>query len=97
MAYRIEYGKDVLNGSRRKRHIFLRNILTLGFLCLFFMLITMMWPEGKTLLRIILIPGDPEVTLEASEIFARNILNGESFRDAVTAFCYTVLNHEPIC
>ena len=39
-----------------------------------------------------LIPGDPEVTKEAAEVFMSQMREGVTVNDAVTAFCKTVLS-----
>jgi len=96
LSYRIVYGKEYHKSSRRNRPAYLCTIMTVGFLCLFLLLVTLFWPEGNAVLRTIFVPGNPDTTLESAETFAQDILGGMSFRNAVTAFCHTVLNHEPI-
>ena len=44
------------------------------------------WPEGRILLRTLLIPGDPDTTLHAAEVFAAELSYGGSFADAVRNF-----------
>ena len=50
------------------------------------------WPEGRAVLRDVLVPGDPDVTLHGLETLARELREGESFSDAVTAFCREVID-----
>ena len=87
MIYETETAKKS-NGS-----IFRRLVLTAGFFLCFLWLVTTFWPDGQNLLKQILIPGNPEVTLEAAEVFAQEVRTGFPLADAVQNFCYAVMNH----
>lgn len=72
---------------------FRRLILTGCFFLCFLCLVASCWPDGYDLLKQLLIPGDPDITLEAAEVFAQEVGSGFSFRDAARNFCLAVLNH----
>ena len=91
MGYRIEYGKTP-SRSRGDGGWF-RLCMTGLFLAGFCLLVSAFWPEGRELLRSILIPGDAEVTLEAAEVFARELGGGISLTEAAEHFCIAVLEH----
>ena len=40
-----------------------------------------------------LLPGDPAVTAAALENFAQDLKEGESVKDAITAFCREIMDH----
>lgn len=92
MSWRIEY--DMKAETCQKDRCGKRFLLTMGFLVLFCLMVSFFWPEGQDMLRILLIPGDPEVTLEAAEVFARQLHQGFSVGEAARNFCMTVLNNE---
>ncbi len=92
MGWRIEYGLEEESGVpdtglRRK-------MLTVCFFVVFCIMVSLCWPEGRELLRILLIPGDPEVTLEAAEAFARELHQGFPMGEAAKHFCIAVLTNE---
>lgn len=91
VAYRIVY-HDETEGccSKKGRNRF---FLTACFFLLFLLLVSVFYPQGREILRILLIPGDPDVTLHAAEVFAQELGNGYSMADAAKNFCITVLNH----
>ena len=43
------------------------------------------------MLRQLLIPGDPEVTMQALELFAADLQEGAAFSEALETFCRCVL------
>ena len=91
MGYRIIYGK---NAERKEPGRGVRRFLLTGcfFLC-FLWMVSVFWPEGRELLKILLIPGDPEETMRAAEVFAQELGSGFSITDAARNFCVAVLEH----
>lgn len=90
MGYRVEYQpvKKVRNVETRTSGI---PALTALFLMLFFFLVCSCWPEGTALLRQILIPGDPDTTVMALEVFAQDLQAGEPLSEAFTNFCSRII------
>ena len=89
--YRIMYdSKDnKYNQKGRRRTV----ILTAVIFLIFCTSVCIWWPEGRFLLRTMLIPGDPETTLQAAEVFAAEIASGYAFSDAVKKFCNSVIEN----
>lgn len=88
MAYQIMYDREAKK-SRSGRWV-VRFILTACFFLIFLRMVSSFWPEGRELLQTLLIPGDPEMTLEAAEVFAQELNSGFSLYDAVRNFCAAV-------
>ena len=64
MGYHICYDEEPrTGGTGRKR----RWILTLFFLFCFFWVVSACWPEGREILKFLMIPGDPDQTLQAAQ------------------------------
>ena len=79
MGYRVVYHNEKL--ERAREYSGRRLYLTVFFLCCFYWMVSFLWPEGKELLKILLIPGNPEATMEAAEVFAASgilLLGNES-------------------
>lgn len=93
MGYRIDYDGHKETESRRSGSSRLA-VLMVSFFMLFVFLVASFWPEGREVLVRILIPGSPQTTFRAAETFADEIKNGDSLKDAATAFCQTVLHGE---
>lgn len=91
MAYRMEYGVETKDDPPKRGHR--RLFLTVFFFLLFLWGIWVSYPKGREVLRMLLIPGDPEVTLHAAEVFAQELGNGFCVADAARNFCITVLSH----
>lgn len=91
VVYRIEY--DRKNEDRQPGRGYRRFLLAVCCFLLFLWLVFAFYPQGREVLRILLIPGDPDVTLHAAEVFAQELGNGFSVADAAKNFCSTVLNH----
>lgn len=91
MAYSIVYGmKQEQKNPRRK---FRRFFLTAGMFLFFLWSVSSFWPEGKEILKFLLIPGDSETTIQAAEVFAQELSSGFSLADASQNFCIAVLEH----
>lgn len=50
----------------------------------------------KGIMRELLIPGDPEITVAALETMADNLKEGMTLQTAVEAFCTEILSRAPI-
>jgi len=92
MAYRIDYQQDSSNTDTHN-HLYRRRWMTVGCLILFLLLTGCFWPEGRAVLRRLLIPGNPDVTLEAAEVFARQMLDHVPLRDAIKTLWTTILSY----
>ena len=92
MSWSIEYEGNGI--PRKKRSSAGRRVLTVCFFLIFLLTICLFWPEGRNLLRMVFLPGDPDVTLEAAEVFADALRQGIPVSDAARQFCITVVSHE---
>lgn len=90
MGYRVDYQpiKKVRNAEKRTVRL---PAMTALFLALFFFLVCSFWPRGAELLREILIPGDPDITVMALEAFAQELQEGEKLSGAFEAFCHRIM------
>lgn len=68
-------------------------VLTIMLFFLFYRVVSTYWPEGMQLLRILLIPGEPDTTIQAAEVFASELRSGYALTDAVRNFCSTVFEN----
>ncbi|MBQ7129930.1 MAG: hypothetical protein IJO21_02670 [Oscillospiraceae bacterium] len=92
MGWQIDYDFEKKTGEPYCR---LRRIwMTMGLLVVFLLFVSLFWPEGQDMLQILLIPGDPEKTLEAAEAFCSELNQGVSVADAARQFCITVVSDE---
>lgn len=91
MAYCILY--DDKNQPKKTLSAFRRLVLTVCFFACFLWLVSSFWPEGQELLRRLLIPGDPDGTLHAAEVFAQEIGSSFPLSDAARNFCLAILDH----
>ena len=71
-------------------------LLTCAFFSVFLVMVTMFWPEGREVLQILLIPGDPKVTLEAAQTFASELDCGNSIFSAASDFIHKVTGYDPV-
>jgi len=91
VSYRIEYTSE---GEHKKMANFGNRIfLTIGFFICFLWMVNTYWPEGRDLLKRILIPGDPEVIMQAAEVFAQELSSGFTVTDAAKNFCIAIMEH----
>ena len=70
-----------------------RLFLTACFFLCFLWLVGTFWPDGQDLMKQLLIPGTPDITLEAAEVFAQEVGSGFSVTDAAWNFCLAVMSH----
>ena len=84
---------DSKSGKKRQKGRGRCVILTGVFFLIFCMAVCIYWPDGKTLLQTLVIPGDPETTLQAAEVFAAEVASGYAFTDAVKNFCSIIIEN----
>ncbi len=90
MPYCISYeGEKKGHQGRSVR----RMAMTVFFFGWFIWTVSHNWQEGRQLLQSLLIPGDPQETLEAVQVFAQELSCGFTLGDAMKNFCTAVLNH----
>ena len=89
--YRIMYdSKNSIHSQKGRGRL---AILTVVIFFIFCTAVCICWPDGKILLQTLLIPGDPETTLQAAEAFAAEVASGYTFSDAVNNFYSTVVRN----
>lgn len=95
MGYRVEY-RPIGKQRRREKQVCRLPALTASFLLLFVLLVFSFWPKGAEILKEIVIPGEPRVTVAAMEAFSVQLREGEAVSDAFAAFCQTILAGEQL-
>lgn len=93
MAYRIVYGPEIKAPRRFENRQLRRQILTAAFALLFVLLVRQLWPEGMTVLRELLLPGEPAITEQAFSDMIGNLHDGSPVGEAVTAFCRQIIEN----
>ena len=68
VGYRIQYSAEA-EAEKRKRHGSGKIWMTALFLSVFFLGVHFFWPQGREVLRDILLPGDPESFRRGWECF----------------------------
>lgn len=63
-----------------------RVFLTCVFFAVFLVLVSLYWPDGREVLRLLLIPGNPDATIAAAETFASELHCGNSLKGAAMDF-----------
>lgn len=92
LAYRIEYEESQCHNHTF--HAFPRILMTgLCFVC-FLAAVNFFWPEGREVLRLLLIPGSPDATLEAAETFVSELQCGSRLKSAATDFFRNMSGYE---
>ena len=88
MSYRMIYEP----GSRAEggNSVIFRTLMTASFFVCFLWTVSRFWPEGRELLKLLLIPGDPDATLEAAAVFAQDLNSGEHLTAAWSRFASVV-------
>ncbi len=91
MAYKIQYDASNSGQIRRKtiRKISGKNIILI--LLLLIVMFTVLFTDAHKVLIDFLIPGDDAVTIRAVNVFNEEVKAGQSFYDALTAFCREIL------
>ena len=92
MSYRMIYEP----GSRAEggNSVIFRTLMTASFFVCFLWTVSRFWPEGRELLKLLLIPGDPDATLEAAEAFARDLGAGVNLEAAFHRFASVVMGSD---
>lgn len=86
MSYRIVYGAAVPQKRTGGGRILRLQMMTAVFLLLFTLFVSLTWPAGTAKLREYLLPADGN-TQTALQEFVSGLEEGESAREALTAFC----------
>lgn len=89
MGYRVEY-QTVRKVRRMEQKKSGQAALTAVFFVVFLIITTLLWPEGREVLREILLPGDPAVTVAALETLAEELQTGVQLGDALENFCQSI-------
>ena len=88
MSYRIDYGSEA---DLHKKAGWMSGILLTGVLfSVFLILVSLLWPEGREVLQLMLIPGDPDVTVKAAQTFAAELDCGTNLISAASDFVRNV-------
>lgn len=93
MPYRIVYGPEPNFFTSNTTQLPRRRILTASALLAFIILVRGIWPQGTTVLRQYLLPGEPTVTQTAANSLLEDLREGASLDEAVTAFCREIISH----
>ena len=91
MAYKIEYSPVFSNKypDGRKSVKLWKGILAMSMLVL--TATVLLNRNARDYVKEILIPGEAETTVAAAEIMVRDLKEGASLADAVSAFCMEIL------
>ncbi len=93
MSYRIDYHPEEQRKQTPAGFRVSRFTMTMGCFAVFLVLVHLFWQEGAALLRQLLIPGDPDVTLAAADVLADSLSRGANPGEAITVFCRRILDH----
>ena len=88
MSYHMIYEPE--SRAEGGNSMIFRTLMTASFFVCFLWTVSQFWPEGRELLQLLLIPGDPDVTLEAAEVFAQDLGSGEHLAEAWYRFVSVV-------
>lgn len=91
LGYRVEYGPVDMPAVEEEKRGGYRLFLWTGFFVLFLALTVRFWPQGREVLRELLIPGDPAVTTAALENLAVELRSGEELYTALEGFCREIV------
>jgi len=92
MGYRIRYNREKdKQFPMKQRRTWKKRLICLTVL-MFLLGCVAEWHNG-TVLKKLLIPGDPAKTEAALTEMIDDIRSGESFGDAINAFCKEILEH----
>lgn len=92
MSYKISYGEP----SQKALHSSFRLPVVAGLVLTLAILARIFYPDATKQLTEALLPVTSDSSQKAMEVFVENIKAGESFGDAVTAFCQEILNDADI-
>ena len=88
MSYRMIYEPE--SRAEAGNSMIFRTLMTVSFFVCFLWTVNRFWPEGRELLQLLLIPGDPDTTLEAAAVFAQDLGSGEQLTIAWHRFASVV-------
>ena len=90
MAYRIVYGTDPIVQKHNTGTARIRILIALNFL-IFAMVVRLLWPEGRELLVMQFLPGDPTMTEIAFSNLLDSLRQGSGMAESLTVFCREIL------
>ena len=96
MAYRVDYGSVVKKTPKQGVRFFRIQLWTILFLLVFVLAVNAAWPAGKAVLMDFLLPGDSGTVQVAFGDLVTDLKTGESFSDAVTVFCRSIMDDAEI-
>ena len=90
MGYRVEYQMEKTKKTDARPGRF--PVMLGACLLVFLLLVSGLWPRGGEVLRGVLLPGNPSVTVAALEDFAQDLKAGETLESALESFCRKVID-----
>ncbi len=90
MSYRVDYGPMKKVRGMEKR-VSRRCALTGLFFLVFVVMVYCFWPEGKTAMEHLLLPGDRAVAAAAWEDFAGELRGGKEISESLRLLCVRIL------
>lgn len=90
MSYRVIYGAEQVIQKHKKKSARFRILIALSIL-IFAWTVRLLWPEGREMLAMYLLPGEPTLTEAAFSNLLENLRHGFGMADSLTVFCREVL------
>ena len=90
VGYRIVYGPDSITQRKPSGTARIRILVVLSFL-FFALMVRFIWPEGREVLAIHLLPQNQTVTEMALSNLLEDLRHGEQIMDSLTVFCREIL------
>ena len=90
VGYRIVYGPEQVITNQSSGAVRIRVLVALSFL-IFAWMVRFLWPEGRAVLAMHLLPGDLTCAEAAFSELMDNIRYGDGVVDALTVFCKDIL------
>ncbi len=94
VGYRIVYGAEPVIQKKSSGTVRIRVLVALSFLA-FAWTVRLLWPEGRAVLAMHLLPGDQTLAETAFLNLLEHLKHGERMVDSLTVFCREIL-HEII-
>lgn len=96
VGYRIVYGPEISSELKKKgAGVRLRSLIAAALL-VFSLLVRLYWPEGCRKLRMAVMPEAVSETQAAAEMLIKDLKEGNSFAEALTAFCIKIIGTDEI-
>ncbi len=95
MAYRVDYSKSGMREEVRERTFNISKAICTLALIFLIVLMGIIYPQ-KHMLEELLIPGDAEVTKQATAELVSNLRGGEGISEALQAFCVEIIENADI-